>query len=190
MSLKVFVVRSLAPAVRPQKYETTKIKSILLIILISYNLFSQDNYMLWIRQQNVPSEVNEAFKITKADSTYIIIFDINPFYLRGDFNGDNIHDYAVLIMNRVGSEIGIAIIHGGSKKMYILGAGEKFGNGGRDFQWMNAWHIYPKGKVYQGASEDAPPVLKGEALIVSCLESASGLIYWTGKEYKWYQQGD
>jgi len=32
--------------------------------------------------------------------------------------------------------------------------------------------------------------LKGSALYVEKSEAASAIIYWTGKEYKWYQQGD
>jgi hypothetical protein len=32
--------------------------------------------------------------------------------------------------------------------------------------------------------------LKGEAILVVKLESSSGLIYWDGKKYQWYQQGD
>ena len=68
--------------------------------------------------------------------------------------------------------------------------GRDLGNGGDDFGWMDAWHVYEKGKVEQGASEGKPPKLKGDAIMAIKTESASGLIYWNGKKFDWYQQGD
>jgi hypothetical protein len=45
--------------------------------------------------------------------------------------------------------------------------------------------------VWQGADrQNAPPVLRGDALMVVKLEAASAIVYWTGSEYAWYQQGD
>jgi hypothetical protein len=44
--------------------------------------------------------------------------------------------------------------------------------------------------VQRGADETAPPTLKGDALMVIKTESASALIYWNGRGYSWYQQGD
>ena len=55
---------------------------------------------------------------------------------------------------------------------------------------MDAWYVYDRGKVEQGAFEEAPPTLKGDALMVINTESASGLIYWDGDAFAWYQQGD
>jgi hypothetical protein len=59
-----------------------------------------------------------------------------------------------------------------------------------DFNWMDAWQIYPKGPVEKGVGEGNPPVLKGDAILAIKTESANGLIYWTGAAYRWYQQGD
>jgi hypothetical protein len=64
------------------------------------------------------------------------------------------------------------------------------GNAGDDFSWMDAWYVFQRGPVRRGADEKAPPKLRGDALMVSKSESASALIYWNGKNYAWYQQGD
>jgi hypothetical protein len=144
-------------------------------------------FQLW---SSLPPGIVEAFENNPSAKRYELVAHLNPFYVNGDFNGDRRTDTAVLIKETGSGKIGIAIIHAGAKSIIVLGAGRKFGNGGDDFRWMDAWHLYPRGPVQRGADETAPPVLKGEALMVIKTESASGLIYWNGKRYGWYQQGD
>ncbi len=55
---------------------------------------------------------------------------------------------------------------------------------------MDVWSVYPKGPVSQSVGETTIPTLVGEALHVEKSASASGIIYWNGKKYLWYQQGD
>jgi hypothetical protein len=62
---------------------------------------------------------------------------VNPFYLRGDFDGDGKIDLAVLVDQRSTGKSGIAIIHGVRSKVTILGAGVGIGSGGDDFEWMD-----------------------------------------------------
>jgi hypothetical protein len=52
------------------------------------------------------------------------------------------------------------------------------------------WSVYPRKLIEQGVGEGAPPKLLGEAIFIDASESASGILYWTGKEFRWYQQGD
>jgi hypothetical protein len=59
-----------------------------------------------------------------------------------------------------------------------------------DMNWMDAWQVYYKKDVGLGVGETKLLKLKGEAIYAGKLESSSGLIYWDGKEYRWYQQGD
>ena len=113
---------------------------------------------------------------------------MNPFYLRGDFNGDGKIDVADLVKQRSTGKIGIAIINGATNKVTILGAGTAIGNGGDDFEWMDSWEIYSKADRI--ASGTSVPKLRGDALLVSKSEAASALIYWNGKRYIWRQQGD
>jgi hypothetical protein len=55
---------------------------------------------------------------------------------------------------------------------------------------MDTWQVYPKDRVARGAGEAIVPRLRGEALLVGKSETASALIYWNGKRYVWFQQGD
>jgi hypothetical protein len=83
----------------------------------------------------------------------------------------------------------VALLHA-SGKSFVVGAGKDVGNGGDDWSWMDKWSLTKRGPVEQGADEAAPPKLKGDALLVEKTESASALVYFDGKTYAWYQQGD
>lgn len=139
---------------------------------------------------NLPPTVLRVLENSADAKRYALVAHLNPFYIHGDFNGDGRTDTAVLVKDRGSGKKGIAILHAGAKSAVVLGAGRKFSNGGDDFQWMDAWHLYPRGPVERGADETAPPVLRGDALMVIKTESASALVYWNGKRYAWYQQGD
>ena len=54
--------------------------------------------------------------------------------MEGDLNGDGEVDVAVLVKERETGKIGIAIVHGPSRRVTILGAGVGIGNGGDDFE--------------------------------------------------------
>ena len=120
---------------------------------------------------------------------YELSVRVNPFYLRADFNGDGKADIAVLVKQRSTGKLGIAIINGATDKVTVVGAGNAIGNGGDDFEWMDSWEVYSKGRVAQEA-EGSVSHLLGDALLVSKSEAASALIYWNGKRYAWFQQGD
>jgi len=139
---------------------------------------------------NVTETFERAISKGPLAKDYEVSFHLNPFYLRGDFNGDGEIDVAVLVKQRSTGKLGIAIIHGGTSKVAILGAGARLGNGGDDFEWMDNWQVYPKGRVARWTDEPSLPRLQGEALLVGKSEAASGLIYWDGKRYVWFQQGD
>ena len=121
---------------------------------------------------------------------YSLSTRLNPFLLHGDFDGDDRLDVALLVSRHVSGAHGIAILHSGSTRPVVVGAGHALGNGGDDFSWMDAWSVYPKGPVHRGVDQAAPPQLRGDALVVEKLESASAIIYWDGTAYRWYQQGD
>jgi hypothetical protein len=123
-------------------------------------------------------------------SAYALSAHINPYYLQGDFNGDGHTDTCLLLRERASGKAGILIVDGATELTSVLGAGQHFGNGGDDFAWMDAWYVYPQGLVQRGADERAPPLLEGDALMLIKTEAASAIVYWTGAEYAWYQQGD
>ena len=163
--------------------------SISLLILASLAT-AQDKAPVSAQLLNVPRSVIELFKSSKLDQQYDFSFKLNPFYLRGDFDGDSKPDIAILVSQKSTNKIGIAICNFAGGKVFVVGAGRRLGNGGDNFDWMDTWQVYPKGRVSRGVGEKYVPVLKGEALLVEKSESASALIYWNSNRYVWYQQGD
>jgi hypothetical protein len=145
----------------------------------------------FVTASSLPSPVWAALR---ADSErlapYMLSAHLNPYYLQGDFNGDAQVDTAILVNERATGKAGILLLHGPAGPGIVLGAGKSFGNGGDSFSWMDAWYVYPMSAVERGASEGVPPQLLGDALMLIKTESASGIAYWTGSEYAWYQQGD
>ena len=149
-----------------------------------------DDYYDFSAKLNIPHWVQKTFREKRIFKNYNYHFKLNPMYLRGDFNGDDAPDIAIMVKEKLSNKLGIMVIHFGSNDTFILGAGEEIGNGGNDFRWMTNWRVVRKGKVDKGADETPPPGLKGEALFVEKAESASAIIYWDGEDYDWYQQGD
>jgi hypothetical protein len=140
--------------------------------------------------RNVPDTVKKALTNGSTGKKYDLSFHVNPSYLEGDFNGDGKMDAAVLVKERSTGKLGIAIVHGTTGKVTILGAGIGIGNGGDDFEWMDSWQVYSKTRAAHAAGEISVPQLSGDALLVEKSEAASALIYWNGKRYVWSQQGD
>ena len=122
-------------------------------------------------------------------SRYAYSMKVQPCYLTADFDGDGTMDTVVLIKERKTGKSGIAILNSSGREWRILGAGRTF-NGQDNLDWMDRWSIYPRGPVEEGVQAGPPPKLKGTAILAEKSESASGLIYWTGQKYAWYQQGD
>ena len=140
--------------------------------------------------RDAPDAVKNALTNGSLGKDYDLSFRTNPSYLEGDLNGDGKIDVAVLVKERSTGKIGIAIVHGTTGKVTILGAGFVIGNGGDDFEWMDTWQVYSKRRTAHATGETGTPQLSGDALLVSKSEAASALIYWNGKAYVWLQQGD
>ena len=136
-------------------------------------------------EYNVPDEVAQCMNSLGSD--YTISTRLNPFYLRGDFDADQKADHAVLIQK--GNQRGIAICRTGAAKPVLLGAGIEF-NKMKDFNF-DAWLVYSKSRpMERGVGEGPPPTLIADAILLQWEESASALVYWNGKRFLWYQQGD
>lgn len=153
---------------------------------------SVDHYKTFVFESNLPEEIFRFYNQDEIKGSYSIRTDLNPFYLRGDFDGDKKQDYALSIVDRKTGKKGILVYHMGTKNYYIIGAGKPLvnGNGGDDYKWMDAWKVYVHKDVEIGVGETDKITLKGEGILAIKMESASGIIYWTGENYKWYQQGD
>jgi hypothetical protein len=142
---------------------------------------------------NVPDDIRSVVAQAPFAAKYAVIASINPFYLRGDFDGDGKADYAFRIKATKDGQLGIAVWLSGIRQIVVMGADIPFKAGGAtttNLDFIDYWHVYGRKPIEQGVEEGPAPKLLGEAILVGKKESASGLIYWNGKRFVWYQQGD
>jgi hypothetical protein len=117
----------------------------------------------------VPAEVLAC--VHSAGSGYAIKSTLDPAFLRDDFDGDGKPDYAVLVER--GRDRGILICLSSAAAPMVLGAGVTFHYmKNLDF---TAWRVQLKSRRV--------------GLLLEW-ESASAFVYWNGKRFIWYQQGD
>jgi hypothetical protein len=107
---------------------------------------------------DIPEVIKRAITNSWLAKNYDLSFSINPLYLRGDFDGNGKIDVAVLVKQRSTGKLGIAIVHGATDKVKILGAGVSIGNAGDNFEWMDTWQIYSKDRGVKGAGETVFPI--------------------------------
>ena len=115
---------------------------------------------------------------------YDLFLGLNPYFIRGMFDGDTLLDVAVQITEKATGKRGIAIIHAVDSSVHVIGAGQHFGNGGDDFSWLWVWRAEQR-----SARPDITPSGR-EFLYVEKPESAGGMIWWNGTTYLWTQHGD
>jgi hypothetical protein len=143
--------------------------------------------------ENIPEELLQSVSFGPFAQSYVLDGAMNPFYLRGDFDGDGQPDYAFWIKSKKQGEVGIAVWLSSRHGFRILGAGTPFkvsDSAVSNLDFLNTWQVYAKRPVERGVESGPPPHLRGDAILVGKSESASGLIYWNGKSFVWYQQGD
>jgi hypothetical protein len=174
-------------------------KNLLLILLAVTSCFAQLKYDRGV-DWNLPESVQKRLEASRLLDKYDLSDRVNPFYLRGDFDGDGKPDYAVLIANKKSKKSAIAVCLSSRNTVEVLGAdGTKLRVGTKqdsydlaDFDWMDAWQVHSRTKLAASELNSAETIFRmaGEGLLVEKTESASALVYWDGAKFRWYQLSD
>jgi hypothetical protein len=139
-------------------------------------------------QAQLPAWAAKPWAAASAANHIELFAAVNPFYQRGDFDGDGRSDLAILVREKSNGKIGILVLHRVGKPI-LLGAGRSFGNGGDDFAWIDQWFVDDRGT--RRRRDDDPSIKRRfDALWVAKEGSASALIYYRNGRYVWQQQGD
>jgi len=160
-----------------------------ILLFIPLVALSQSDYDKLVQEMNVPNDIIKAFHESSIDTLLAFSFHLNPFYLRGDFDADGKVDYAILIKHKKTEKHGIAICLSSNKQVFIMGAGKYFANAD-DYLAYDIWMVSEKLSGYKTNWEDNALNMVAEGIMVEKSMSASGMIYWNGKEFKWYQLTD
>ena len=175
-----------------------KICIVTLILFIGISSFGQkltigDFNMI----ESLPKWIMPRINHTKTEKDLILDKQMNPFYLEADFNGDGKLDIALCVNEKSTDKKGILIIHGGTLKSYLFGAGKSFAHVGDDFDFIEIWKLYRDrvvGLTYFDANGDVIGTkdirIDNDAILVAKSESASNLIAWQNDKYVWLHTGD
>jgi len=106
---------------------------------------------------------------------------LRPSYLEVDLNGDMSTDIAILVVEKQTGKKGIIILHKDDPNVYILGAGNAFGDGGNDFVKMESWKIVNDVTIRRNDR-----IRTG--IEVNFTEKSPAVIIFDGKEYNWQVQ--
>jgi hypothetical protein len=147
---------------------------------------SADSTCTYTELWSLPEWFSESKRI---DEPYKISCRLNPFYQRGDFDGDGQGDLAVLITNTKSGKHGIAVVRRASGALTVMGAGVPFDGDDDDFSWLDVWRVEPP-PVRSNAWKEVVPEFRGEVLYLEKSESAGGWAGIVGDRVVWYQGSD
>ena len=116
---------------------------------------------------------------------------LNTAEVGGDFDGDDVLDLAAPIVRNSDSKRGLAICRAGTW-MHVVGMEGAMGRHvmADYFDSIDYWSLHAAGPVGQGAGEGAPPLLKGDGILIGKEGASSALLYWDGERFDGYWQGD
>ena len=154
-----------------------KIITAFLLFVVMAPVFISSQELTFPQRSSLPWWIGSVLSQLDPPNRYEFSSRLNPFYLQGDFDGDNKQDIAIWIKNRETNKSGIAIIHRSTGNIYLVGAGNPIVNeagevlwakskGGDSLDFIDAWLVYEKDGVGQGVGEGPPPILKGDALLL------------------------
>jgi len=120
--------------------------------------------------------------------------DMNPFYIRGDFNGDGEMDVAFWVKKKESGLRGVAIIHSTLDTLYLFGAGRPRPAGGSrgDQARGDGWHLLPAGHVENhlygsipeiGVVDGSPFSFERETLEFVHFGKSAYVFYWAKGRY-------
>lgn len=174
----------------------------ILVSVIGAFGFSQPTTETRVYDWQVPQQIKDciASLAPLSNSPIKVNFDINPYYLRGDFDGDGQMDLAITMRSSVDdSKLGTGICRGG-KAPVLLGAiskGKRFSDDPADSIASVGWTVITRGALAQvlqksNASRHQRTGIRstltrarGE-MIYMPYEDAEGLIFFVDGHFQWY----
>jgi hypothetical protein len=134
----------------------------------------------------IPTRINACMESPKLKS-YKIDQRTNPYYLRGDFDGDEKPDFAVMVTSGNNKTSGLIICQGDGRSV-VLGAGSRpgFSTMPEDNFLSSDWEVVTLAEFRELLYDKKVAALaKGEVICLTW-EDGNAYIYWDGERYRWF----
>ena len=162
------------------------------MFLLTITINAQEKRLIRNPIRNIPKWIRNEFTKQHLEDRYSVAYDLYPYYLKADFNGDGRLDVAIQVVEKKTGKSGIAIFHGKRTQslltqVSILGTGNTLGHAGDNFSWANIWSVAKERYISNDETDKTFPKLEADAITIGKRDSLSGLIYWSGNKYLWHQ---
>jgi len=154
-----------------------------------------------------PYLIREAEELGLYDREALPVFrGMNPFFLRGDFNGDGGMDVAFWVREPESGLTGVAILHSTLDTLFVYGAGRPGPSPRGDMAnvWLgrptvDTWHVIPAGHVKEhhygnipsiGVVEESSFTFERETLEFVFLGKSAFVFYWADGRYWMFWTAD
>ncbi|MBZ5708916.1 hypothetical protein [Nannocystis pusilla] len=136
-----------------------------------------------LAEANTPPELLERGAAAKIWGDHAVDRGINPFYLRGDFDGDAAPDYLVSVVPKLGGGAlpRLVVLRGGGRPAVWL---DDDPGAGLTLPARDAWYVHDRGTSVPAGPGGKAPALKGDGIVMMKLESSSALVYWDGSRFR------
>jgi hypothetical protein len=137
-----------------------------------------------LREANTPPELIERGTTANVWDDHEIDYGINPFYLRGDFEGDGRPDYLVSVVRKSSAQAPpnprLLVLRGiaGNDTAIWLDDDEQLSTPARD-----GWYVHARSTKVPTGLHGKPPELQGDAIVMMKVESSMALVYWNGTRF-------
>jgi hypothetical protein len=139
----------------------------------------------------IPPKIDKC-RASKIAMGAAITTDLQPFYLRGDFDGDRISDYAVAVRGPRTKRNGV-LICSGNGRVFLLGADQPLAPPfsdmpndnfvGPNWEVLSVAETRELGRWTVNVPHPLPKILAETIAFV--WEDGIALIYWNGQRFKW-----